>query len=62
MDLSVSLGSVLGLALFSIFVGNKGSRIEAPPGKLADKTKLCGVADMLEGRSAIQRDLDKLEK
>ncbi|PKU42345.1 rna-directed dna polymerase from mobile element jockey- hypothetical protein [Limosa lapponica baueri] len=38
------------------------SGIECTLTKFASDTKVCGMADMLEGRDAIQKDLDTLER
>ena len=51
----VPQGSVLGPVLFNISVGDTDSGIEHPLSKFTDDTKLCGAADMLEGRDVPSR-------
>ena len=54
--------SAWGLALFNIFIDDVGDGIECALSKFMDNTKLSGAVDTTEGRDAIRRDPNKVEK
>lgn len=54
--------SVIGPMLFNTFITDIDGGIDYTLSKFADKTKLCGVVDILKGWDAIQRDVEGLEQ
>ncbi|XP_058691655.1 triadin isoform X6 [Poecile atricapillus] len=58
----VPQGSVLGLVLFNIFIGDIDSGFQCTLSEFTDDTQVCDAVNTLEGRNNTQRDLVRFER